>query len=197
MLVFLPFHVNDGVPRNRIPPANGLIIVANVLLFGLGCSHGWAVGPGSSVWTIFGYGFAHASALHLAANMWALLVFGNPVNRRLGNENYLLLYFGTLVALGLFGRLFCNGYMVGASGAVFAVIAACVLLMPASVVEVFYFALFPVTLLIGLFHRPKDWVAWFIRWEHFQMRAIWGILFVPFLEFWGLFWQGWNWTNAA
>ena len=43
------------------------------------------------------YGFSHASFWHLLFNMWALWVFGNPVNRRLGNGYYLLAYLGTIV----------------------------------------------------------------------------------------------------
>ena len=129
--------------------------------------------------------------------MLVLLVFGNALNRRLGNGYYLLLYFGTIVALGLFARIFCSGYLLGASGAIYAVIAACVLLMPANIVELCYFALFPVTLLIGLFNRPQHWVFWLIRWDWFEFRAFWGILLIPMLEIWGLFWWGWNWTNLG
>jgi membrane associated rhomboid family serine protease len=129
--------------------------------------------------------------------MWTLLVFGNPLNRRLGNGYYLALYLGTLLTLGVFARLFCTGYLVGASGAIFGVVAACVLLMPSAMVDLYYFALFPITLLIGLFHRPAHWLFWFIRWDRFEMRAVWGILLVPFLEVWGLYWWGWNWTNLG
>ena len=40
-------------------------------------------------------------------------------------------------------------------------------------------------------------VFWIIRWDWFEIRAWWGLFFVPLLEFWGLFWSGWNWTNLA
>jgi membrane associated rhomboid family serine protease len=197
MFFVLPVYVRDSAARHAIPLANAVLIVANVLLFCFGWSAHWAVGPGTNILSIVGYGFAHASIWHLAGNMWTLMVVGNPVNRRLGNGYYLLLYMGTLVALGLFFRLFCSGDGMGASGAIFAVIAACVLLMPAYMVELCYFALFPITLLIGLFHRPKHWVYWFIRWDWFELRALWGIVLVPFLELWGLYWWGWNWTNLG
>lgn len=107
------------------------------------------------------------------------------------------LFIGTAAALGVFARLFCNGYLLGASGAIYGVIAAFVLLMPSLRVEVFYFTLFPLSFLIGLTHRPKHWVYWFIRWDHFECRAIWGILLVPLLELWGLYWSGLNWTNLG
>lgn len=197
MFFVLPIEVRDGAERHDIPIVNGMLILANVLVFCLGRSAAWAVGPGSGIWSVIGYAFAHASLWHLAGNMWTLLVFGNPLNRRLGNQNYLLLYFGTTLALGLFARMFCSGYLVGASGAIFGVIAACTLLMPAYIVKLWYFALFPITLLIGLFHRPKHWAFWFIRWDMFSIRAVWGILLVPLFELWGLYWWSWNWTNLG
>lgn len=197
MFFILPTRLRDNAPLHAVPLANGIIIALNVLFFAFGWTNHWAVGPGTSLLTVFGYGFAHAGIWHLAGNMWMLMVFGNPFNRRLGNRYYLALYIGTIFLLGAFARLCCGGYLMGASGAIFAVIAACVLLMPSYIVELYYFALFPITLLIGLVHRPKHWVFWFIRWDGFEMRAIWGLALVPFLEIWGLFWWGWNWTNLG
>jgi len=197
MFIPVPAYVKDNAPREAIPVANGMLIVANVLAFWMGWSPWWAVGPGSSLLSVVTYAFAHASPWHLIGNMWVLLVFGNPVNRRLGNAYYLMTYFGTVVALGLFASLFADGYLLGSSGAIFAVIGVCVLLLPASLIEVFYLALFPITLIIGLIHRPPHWVFWFIRWDKFEMRAFWAIFLVPLLELWSLFWWGWNWTNLA
>jgi membrane associated rhomboid family serine protease len=104
---------------------------------------------------------------------------------------------GSVLALGVFARLFCGSPLIGASGAIFAVIAIGCLLMPSAIVEVFYFALFPITLLVGLLSRPKHWVFWFIRWDTFELRAWWGLLVVPLLEVWGLVCFGWNWSNLG
>lgn len=112
MFFVLPIQLRDHSSRHEIPTANAVLITLNVLLFCFGWTQHWAVGPGSGLWTIVGYGFAHASLWHLAGNMWTLMVFGNPLNRRLGNGFYLLLYFGTILGLGVFARLFCNGYLV-------------------------------------------------------------------------------------
>ena len=95
--------------------------------------------------------------------MWFLWLFGNPVNRRLGNKYYLLSYLGTILALGLFAWLFAPGRLRGSSGAIFAVMLLFMMLMPRAVVRVGYVALFPFTLLVGLFSRPKNWVFWFLR----------------------------------
>lgn len=191
----VPIKLRDGREFDTIPVVNGLLIVLNVLVFCLG----WQpyVGPGTGFFSIGTYAFGHAGIWHLAGNMLALLVFGTPVNRRLGNGWYLLAYLGSALTLGVFARLFCPGPLIGASGAIFAVIAIALLLMPSALIEIFYFALFPVTLLIGLIRRPQHWVFWFIRWDRFELRAWWGLFLVPFLEIWGLFWGGWNWTNLG
>lgn len=195
MFVPIPIRLKDGRDFTVVPVVNGLLIVINILIFWLG----WhpTVGPGTGPFSILIYAFGHASPAHLIGNMFALLVFGTPVNRRLGNGWYLLAYLGSAVTLGLFARLFCGGHLLGASGAIFAVIAIALLLMPAAIVDIYYFALFPLTLVVGLFSRPKHWVFWFIRWDLFEMRAYWGLFLVPFLELWDMFCLGWNWTNLG
>ena len=164
-------HLHVGAKR-AIPAANAALIVANVLIFWLGWSGPWTVGPGSGVLSIVTHAFSHFSIWHLVGNMWVLLVFGNPVNRRVGNTYYLLGYLGTVVALGLFAKLFLSSQLAGASGAIFAVIAMALLLMPAAILEVGYLAVFPITLLVGLVRRPKHWLYWFIRWGKFSFRVV-------------------------
>lgn len=197
MFIPIPVVLKDGRQFESIPVANGLLVVANVLIFWMFGPYYSVVGPGTSLFSILGYAFSHAHAMHLVANMWVLLVFGTPLNRRLGNGYYLLCYLGCAVALGLFARLFSSAGLVGASGAIFAMIGMALLLLPSAIIEVFYFALFPVTLITGLLDRPRHWVFWVIRWDRFEIRAVWGLLLVPFLELWGLFWSGWNWTNLG
>lgn len=197
MFIPIPVVLEDGRTFEPIPVANGLLVVINVLLFWLCGPYYSVVGPGTGMFSVLGYAFSHAHAAHLIGNMWVLLVFGTPVNRRLGNGWYLLGYLGSALMLGLFARLFAPGPLVGASGAIFAVIGMAVLLLPSALIEVFYLALFPFTLLVGIIHRPRHWVFWFIRWDKFEIRALWGLILVPFLELWGLFWSGWNWTNLG
>jgi membrane associated rhomboid family serine protease len=191
MFIPIPIRLYDGREFHAIPVVNGLLVVANVLAFWLGWQ--FAVGPGTGLFSIGLYAFGHASLWHLVGNMWVLLVFGTPVNQRLGNGWYLLVYLGTVLAMGLFARLFCPGPLLGASGAIFAVVAIALMLFPSALIEIAYFALFPFTLIIGLLAKPQHWAFWFIRWDKCQIRAWWGLLLVPFLEFWGLFWNGWNW----
>lgn len=191
----VPVKFRDGREFEAIPVVNGVLVALNVIVFCLG----WRpyVGPGSGLFSVLTYSFGHADLWHLAGNMLALLVFGTPVNRRLGNGWYLLGYLGSAIFLGILAKLFCNGFLIGASGAIFAVISIALLLFPSALIDIWYFALFPMTLLIGLFSRPKHFVFWFIRWDMFEIRAWWGLFLVPFLELWGLFWTGWNWTNLG
>ena len=195
MFIAIPIRLQDSREFATVPLVNGMLIILNVLVF---CAGGQPfVGPGTGLLSIVTYAFGHAGVWHLAGNMLALLVFGTAVNCRVGNLWYLLGYVGSAATLGAFAWMFATRPLIGASGAVFSVIAMACLLLPAARVEVCYFALFPVTLLIGIVHRPRDWVYWFIRWDSFELRAWWGLVLVPVLELWGLFWVGWNWTNLA
>lgn len=197
MFFLLPLELKQPGSPARLPLANAVLVAINVVVFCLGWSLAWGVGSGTGPFSILTYGFAHGSIWHLAGNMWVLLVFGNPVNRRMGNAWYLVAYLGTLVAVGLFARLCVGGFMVGASGAIFSIIVLALILMPAARIEVGYFALFPITILIALVSRPAEWLYLLIRWGMFSVRAGWGLLLVPLMELWSLFWSGWSWTNVA
>jgi membrane associated rhomboid family serine protease len=198
MFFLLPIQVRGSDDRDTVPLANALLIAANVMVYFLaGAGAGLAVGHGTGIFSIITYGFAHAGPAHLLANMWILWLFGNPVNRRLGNGWYLVAYLGTILALGLFARLFAGGPLLGSSGAIFAVLIIFCMLSPAAVVQIGYVALFPITLLAGLIWRPRHWLYWFVRWDSFPARAWVGLILVPLLEIWGLFVWGWNWTNLA
>lgn len=195
MFIPIPVRLRDGREFHSIPVANGLLVVLNVMFFCLGW-HPY-VGPGTGLFSVMTYAFGHAHVWHLAGNMLALLVFGTPVNRRVGNGWYLTSYLGSALVIGIAARILAPAGLIGASGAIFAVIAMALILMPSAMIRIWYFALFPLTLIVGLFLRPQHWVFWFIRWDEFEIRAWWGLFLVPFLELWGLFWCGWNWTNLG
>jgi len=130
------------------------------------------------------------------ANMLVLWVFGNPVNRRLGNGYYLLGYLGASLTVGLVALVF-RGAGAGSSGAIFAVMAIAFLLMPAARLKISYLMLFPFTVLVGLLWRPEHWLGWILRWGVFTLRCYWCLLLVPLQQLGELFWSGWNWTNLG
>lgn len=195
--MFFPLSIklHDGRQFQVIPFANSLLVAVNVLVF----CFGWHpyISRGANPIGILTYAFGHTDIGHLAFNLLTLLVFGSALNRRIGNKWYLATYLGSAIALGLFAWLFLPGPLIGASGAVFAVIAMTLMLLPLAFVEVFYFALFPVTIPIGIINTPTQWMYWFIRWDTFELRAWWCLVLVPLLELWGLLSHGWNWTNLG
>ena len=196
MFFCLPTKVKPHRPRaETVPIANVTLIGLNVLAFWFSR---WAGADlDSGIIGLVGYSFIHASWWHLVGNMWVLWVFGNPVNGRLGTFWYLLVYLGSAIFITLFLHGLLGIDLVGASGAIFAIIAVCLLLMPAASIEILAIATFPLTLLLGLFARPKHWTGWLARWGRFNFKALWGLFLVPTLEIWDLFWRGGNWTNLG
>jgi membrane associated rhomboid family serine protease len=87
-------------------------------------------------WQVLTYMFLHGGTWHLLFNMLALFMFGVPLERNLGSGEFLLYYFVTGVGAGL-STLAVNWYsgmayipVVGASGAIFAVLLAYATLFP-------------------------------------------------------------------
>ena len=199
MLFPIPLELKQSATRTNVPAVNAALIIANVLVYLLGWH--WIVGPRSGLLSILMYGFCHFGFWHLLLNMWMLWVFGNPVNRRLGNVIYLPVYLGCILAVGLFGRIFAPVGLVGSSGAIFAVIAIALLLSPAAVVKTAYLALFPLTLLIALVQRPKYGLNWFIGWGIVSVPALACLVLIPIMELASLlfagFGLGWSWAPVA
>jgi membrane associated rhomboid family serine protease len=97
-------------------------VFAKGLLFGPFVANGdW--------WRLITSAFLHASILHLAFNMLALWWFGAPVEHYLGRARFLLVYVASGLA-GSAGALIVtpNAATVGASGAIFGILGAAVVL---------------------------------------------------------------------
>ncbi len=94
-------------------------------------------------WQPFTYMFAHAGASHLFFNMLGLFFFGTQVERRWGSNEFLLYYLLTGLLAGLFSLAFyiLTGnmmvFLLGASGAVFAVLLAFATLFPTAMIYLF------------------------------------------------------------
>jgi membrane associated rhomboid family serine protease len=76
-------------------------------------------------WRILTAGFLHAGILHIAFNMYVLFVLGTLLEPGIGTPRFLGVYFVSLLA-GSFGALLLssNEVTVGASGAIFGLMAA-------------------------------------------------------------------------
>ena len=95
-------------------------------------------------WTSITYFFVHSpgSIYHILLNMLGLLWFGAPVERNIGSNAFLLFYLISGVCSGLFASLFSLNSpvaIIGASGAVFAVMLSYAAVFPDSVIYLFWF----------------------------------------------------------
>jgi membrane associated rhomboid family serine protease len=133
------------------------IIAANVLVFAatyVSPRLAWylAMNPSAVLagwlWQPFTYMFAHTSFMHLLGNMLGLLFFGTQVERELGSREFLLYYLLAGLLSGLFSLAAYlvtgahNVYLLGASGAVFAVLLAFATLHPEA--QIYIWGVIPV-----------------------------------------------------
>ncbi len=154
----------------RMPVVTGLIIVVNVIVFGMELTHGdpfvmqWSVIPAEIAsgrhWiTILTAMFLHGSWSHIIGNMVFLWAFGPEVEDAMGRGRYLLFYLiGGVVAM--LAQVLADPHStvpnLGASGAIAAVMGAFLVMYPRdqikSVLMIFIFVkitFIPACLLIG------------------------------------------------
>lgn len=99
-------------------------------------------------WQPFTYMFAHSGISHLMFNMLGLFFFGTQVEREVGSYEFLLYYLLTGFLAGLFSLAvywFTGAYYVfllGSSGAVFAILLAFATYYPNA--KIFIFGILPV-----------------------------------------------------
>ncbi|AII58905.1 protease [Dehalococcoides mccartyi CG4] len=125
-----------------------LIIITCVVVF-FGVNFAPQIGPYlalqpatalSHPWTILTSLFVHANLWHLFANMLTLYFFGNALLQMVSQRSWLIIFFGGGLAGSLLFILLnvgSYGYVIGASGAVFALGGALAVLRPNSKVMVF------------------------------------------------------------
>ena len=95
-------------------------------------------------WTLLTYMFLHSrgSLYHIIFNMLGLMWFGSPVERHVGSTEFIALYVVSGIGAGLFALMLSANTavaIIGASGAVFAVMLAFATLYPDSEVYLFWF----------------------------------------------------------
>lgn len=109
------------------------------------------VTSGPAFWQLGTYLFLHSynSLFHILFNMFALWMFGGEVERSLGSKQFLKYYFFTGIGAGIFHILFnwnSMGYVIGASGAIYGILAAFAILFPDRVITLLLFFVLPVSL---------------------------------------------------
>jgi membrane associated rhomboid family serine protease len=146
------------------------------------------------VWTLVTALFVHASPLHLFGNMLFLFVFGNTLEKMIGRNYHLIVFFlGGFTAFLLSMPFFTpDTGMLGASAAIFT-LAACVMLMkplkfswlflaPQGLVAIIYFVynavlVYDPTLIPGLGYDPS--VAYIAHIIGFTFGVPFGISWSP------------------
>jgi len=81
---------------------------------------------GGEVWRLLTAGFLHANLVHLGVNMFSLWVLGRPLEAALGRVRFIGLYLAGLLGSSAVAYLLTppNVAVVGASGAIFALLGA-------------------------------------------------------------------------
>jgi membrane associated rhomboid family serine protease len=184
--VLLPLR--DQLPTRTTPFVNYGLIAANIgvflwqlSLYGRGVDPelvGRAFGliparllldPAAGLQTIFTSMFMHSNLAHIAGNMLFLWIFGDNVEDAMGHGRYLAFYLlgGAAAALAwatsaLGDPIAIHQPLVGASGAISAVLAAYAVLYPRSPITtlVFFFLVdVPAWIVIALFFVINLWSA--------------------------------------
>lgn len=124
--------------------------------------------------------FLHGSPLHLISNMFFLFVFGDNVEDRMGHARFAAFYLAGAVVAALAHALVRPDSpvpMVGASGAISAILGAYVLLFPRQRVQTFVPPLFlPWLMLRVLLPLPRFFLWWLPAWLYIGYWAFLNLL---------------------
>ena len=128
-----------------------LFILANVLVSAKGFNdyvfldrYKFQVGRalGAEKFRLFTSGFLHVDWIHLLFNMYALYLFGDIVAKILGTDDFVIIYFVSLLAGNLYSLIYHKDEpyysAVGASGAVSGILYSSILLYPAMELYLFF-----------------------------------------------------------
>lgn len=111
---------------------------------------------------IFTVALAHAGLLHLGFNMYALMVLGNPIEATYGKNKFLIIFFFSLLSGSLTSAYFASAssYSVGASGAIFGLFGAFVIVGKAIGTDVrSIYMIVAINFVIGFILGGVDWSA--------------------------------------
>lgn len=93
-------------------------------------------------WTPLTYMFVHAGLGHFFFNMLALFFFGPPLEEHWGNRDFGKVYLGAGLAGAALSLLFPTSLTVGASGAIYGLLAAYAYLWPDNLI--YFWGIFPI-----------------------------------------------------
>lgn len=167
--------------RYRYFNATIILIVVNVLVFLFGqvdrsglLTFLWLrpsdVLQGGEWWQVVTYMFVHGGWGHIFFNMLALFLFGIQLERRMGSTDFLLYYFVCGIGAGI-ATVFINSAtgqgmipIVGASGAIFALLLAFAAFFPDA--RIFIFGILPIRAPIAVLAYAG--IEIFLQFTNFQ-----------------------------
>lgn len=131
IVVNVAIYIGTILTQNRVGWTNG-----GQLLWAGGRGTGGLMADGGLVgplipdepWRLLTSGFLHFSPIHVGLNMWVLWILGRFLEPALGRSRFLALYFASLLGGSLGAALLDQGVTAGASGAIFGLMGAAVLL---------------------------------------------------------------------
>ncbi len=155
--------MNFGYREQTLPQSIRILLILNVAIFFIDyITHGAYLFPWMALdpqlvthghyqyWRIFTYMFVHdhGSFMHILFNMLTLWMFGTPVAQQMGDKRFWRFYILAGVFAGFCSLLFYavtrnDAIVIGASGAIFAVMFAFARFFPTSQILLFFF--FPVS----------------------------------------------------
>jgi membrane associated rhomboid family serine protease len=169
--------IGDDALTRRTPVVNFGIIAVNVIVFALVnvfpkdaatmrviTEHGLVPGD-LKPHTFLTCMFLHGGWMHIIGNMWFLWVFGACLENRLGHFGYAVFYLVAGAGASAFYLLLTPRTLipcVGASGAIFGVVAAYAVLYPRNKIKMFYWIWW---VWFGTFHIGAVWIIgfWFLE----------------------------------
>ena len=136
------------MPKKTRPRVTYIILAANVMLFFFtiipSVFYTLALTPTEAIynrkyWQFFTFMYVHGSLEHLFLNMFSLLVFGPRIEAEMGRLRFFIFYTISGVFSGIF-HIMLTGIdaipLIGASGAIFAVLTAFGMMFPRDIVYV-------------------------------------------------------------
>jgi membrane associated rhomboid family serine protease len=117
-----------------------------------GSLYGPAIAHQHEYWRILTAGFLHNGLFHIFVNMLSLFFIGPVLEPAIGRLNFAAIYFTSLLA-GSFGALLFQplGFTVGASGAIFGIFGALIVVAHARGIPIWQSGLGPILLINFLF----------------------------------------------
>jgi membrane associated rhomboid family serine protease len=161
---FIPSQINTQVTKFLsislilifvLQELSGMFLVKNLALFAPLVTSG-------ELWRLITAGFLHGSIIHLLFNVYILWVLGSQLENIVGKTKFIIIYFGSLLGGSLASYLFSpsGSYSIGASGAIFGLMGAMLVVGRKRNLDIFQITtLVVINVVIGFMLSGIDWRA--------------------------------------